>query len=125
MEPGGKTAKGRWHGWGTIAMPRGGGMEEFFIHGIYEMVYVKEGGVWKIKTCQFNRDITFPPGEGWVKPERLAAREPEENSAFLPGPSRTVDPSYGTGYIVRFHFKHPVTGKTTSEIKRNAAGKKR
>jgi hypothetical protein len=123
VEPDGNTAKGRWHGWGTIAMPRGGGLEEFYIHGIYEMVYVKEDGVWKIMTCQFNRDLSFAPGQGWVKPERIAARDPKKIAPFYPDLPQNVDPSYGTGYIVPFHFKHPVTGKATSEKKRNSSRK--
>jgi hypothetical protein len=124
VEPDGKTAKGRWHGWGVIAMPRGGGVEQFFIHGIYEMEYVKENGVWKIKVCQFNRILFFPPGEGWVKAERVATRNPKKIAPFSPDFAQTVDPSYGTGYIVPFHFKHPVTKKATSELKRNASRKK-
>jgi hypothetical protein len=55
----GKTAKGRWNGWGAIALPKGG-IEQIFIHGIYEMVYVKEGGTWKIKIFQFNRTYSVP-----------------------------------------------------------------
>lgn len=121
VEPDGETAKGRWHGWGVIAMPKGDGVEQFFIHGIYEMVYVKEGGVWKIKVCQFNRVLFFPPGEGWVKPERVVAVDTKKIDSFAPDFPRSVDPSYGTGYIVPFHFKHPVTGKVTSEVKRNSS----
>jgi hypothetical protein len=124
VEPDGKTAKGRWHGWGVIAIPRGGGVEQSFIHGIYEMLYVKEGGVWKIKVCQFNRTLFFPPGEGWVKPERVAAINPKIIAPFSPDLPRSIDPSYGTGYIVPFHFKHPVTGKATSEGKRNSSRKR-
>jgi|WetSurMetagenome_2_1015567.scaffolds.fasta_scaffold91322_2 hypothetical protein len=119
----GKTAKGRWHGWGMIAMPRGGGIEQFFIHGIYEMTYVKEDGVWKIKVCQFNRIFFFKPGEGWVKQERVAAINQKKVAPFSPDTPRSHDPSYGTGYIVPFHFKHPVTGKATSEVKRNSSRK--
>jgi hypothetical protein len=123
IEPDGKTAKGRWYGWGVVALPRGGGIEQFYMNGVYEVVYVKENGVWKIKILQFNRTLTIPPGEGWVKPERIAAKDPKKIQPFNPDLPRTVDPSYLTGYIVPFHFKHPVTGKLTTEGKRNSSKK--
>jgi hypothetical protein len=120
IEPDGQTARGRWQGWGVIALPRGGGIENFFIHGIYQVEYVKEGGKWKFKTLQFNRTYSLPPGEGLVKPERLVPMDPNK-IAVVPDLPRSVDPSYPTGYIVPFHFKHPVTSEVTSEGKRNAS----
>jgi hypothetical protein len=121
IEPDSNTAKGRWHGWGAIALPRGGGIEQFFIHGTYEVEYIKEGGIWKIKMLQFNRTYSVPPGEGWVKPERVAAMDPSKVLPFSPDLPRSVDPSYPTGYIVPFHFKHPVTGEVTTEGERNSS----
>jgi hypothetical protein len=37
---------------------------------------------------------------------------------------RIENSRYPSGYIIPFHYKHPVTGKETSEKKRNAASKK-
>jgi hypothetical protein len=124
IEPDSQTARGRWQGWGVIALPKGGGIENFFIHGIYEVEYVKEGGKWKFKTLQFNRTYSIPPGEGLVKPERLVPMDPNK-IAITPDLPRSVDPSYPAGYIVPFHFRHPVTGKVTSEGKRNASRRRK
>ena len=41
--------------------------------------------------------------------------------ADMVGPSFDVATEYPSGYIVPFHFKHPVTGNETSEKKRNKA----
>jgi hypothetical protein len=123
IEPDGKTAKGRWYGFGMVAMPVGGGIRQHFMAGIYECVYAKENGKWKIKMLQFNRTLSFPPGQGWVQPERIAAIDPKKIRTIVPDGQRTVEPGYPAGYIPPFHFKHPVTGKETTEKKRNAAAK--
>jgi hypothetical protein len=124
IEPDGKTAKGRWYSLGMIAMPAGGGVRQNFIIGSYENVYIKENGKWKIKILQFNRTLGFPPGQGWVQPERIAAIDPNKIHNIVPDGERTIDPVYPSGYIPPFHFKHPVTGKKTTEGKRNSSRKK-
>jgi hypothetical protein len=50
----GKTAKGRWYGYGPLAIPRGGGVSQSIHCGTYEMEYVKEDGKWKIKVFRWN-----------------------------------------------------------------------
>jgi hypothetical protein len=61
------------------------------------------------------------PG-GWQLPEDI-------NDKFLRGefddpdpqiPLDPDDPRYLNGYITPFHYRHPVTGKVTSEKKLNA-----
>ena len=37
---------------------------------------------------------------------------------------RDVNTNYPSGYIVPFHFKHPVTGRKSGEAKRNASFKR-
>ena len=34
-------------------------------------------------------------------------------------PAKGIEYAYPSGYILPFHFKHPVTGKSTSEVERN------
>jgi hypothetical protein len=121
IEPDGKSAKGRWYGFGMVAMPAGGGVKNNFMAGIYECVYVKENGKWKILKLQFNRTLYFPPNEGWVKPERIAAIDPNKIYSIKPDMPRTIEPGYPTGYIPPFHFPHPVTSKETTESQRNTA----
>jgi hypothetical protein len=36
-------------------------------------------------------------------------------------PPANIDTKYPSGYILPFHFVHPVTGKTTTEAGRNAS----
>jgi len=127
----GKSAKGRWYAFGGIVMP--GPVEESglqtvsrsFINGIYEIGYIKENGIWKILTIHW----TIPYGvriyDGWISPEDIAG--PMLQNQPDPGipsaePDIPLDPDdlrYVTGYILPFHFTHPVTGKPASESERN------
>ena len=118
----GKTAKGRWYGFGALALPYGKGVRQSFMSGIYVTEYVKEDGVWKFKKLQFDQAYTATPLEGWVKKERLAVLDPRQ--PLLPMKAdvpRTFNPRYPSGYIVPFHYKHPVTGKKTGENAWNAS----
>jgi hypothetical protein len=122
VDPEGKTAEGRWYGFGAVALPSDRGVRQFFMGGIYGGEYVKENGVWKIKRLRFDASYTAAPATGWVAPERLA---PAETRPAITGPQadvpRTFSPRYPSGYIFPFHYKHPVTGKKTSEEERNAS----
>jgi hypothetical protein len=116
----GKTAEGRWYGFGAVAIPRGKGVIQMLFGGIYTCKYVKEGGKWKILKIMWNPTYTCSPTEGWVKPERVAAGV----GASMSKPPRAdkrreLDTRYPSGYIVPFHYRHPVTGKETSERRHN------
>ena len=120
VAPNGKTAKGRWYGFGALAIPSPGGVRQFFMGGIYGGEYVKEDGKWKFKKLRFDQVYLATPAEGWVKPDKLVAVSPEVSFPRLEADiPRTVSSRYPSGYIFPFHYKHPVTGKKTSEKKRN------
>ena len=114
----GKTAKGRWYGFGAVSIPSSAGVRQIFMGGIYNGEYVREDEVWKFKKLRFDQIYTGTPAEGWVKPERLAKTSPQ---GALPGLKadipRKVNFRYPSGKIVPFHYKHPVTGKASSEKK--------
>jgi hypothetical protein len=116
VDPDGKTAKGRWYGYGAMAIPMDTGVRQAFLGGIYGCGYIKEDGKWKFLKLRF--DITYyaTPAEGWVKPERVAPistqSPPTIIEADIPRNFRT---QYASGYIFPFHYKHPVTGKETNE----------
>lgn len=126
VAPDGKTAKGRWYGFGAIAMPRGDRIGQNFMAGIYTVDYIKESGVWKFKNLKFDIVYFAKPLEGWVKPERqaTAGSAPNPHAVIKADVPRAYYATYPSGYIVPFHFKHPVTGKPTSENSWNASLKK-
>jgi len=131
VAPDGKTARGRWYAFGGVMMPSQpqDGIRQpisrSFINGIYEIGYIKEDGIWKILTIQWNIPYGVRIYDGWIMPEDIAG--PMLQNAPAPGnrsmvPDAPMDPNdlrYVTGYILPFHFTHPVTGKPTSEALRN------
>ncbi|OGN99699.1 MAG: hypothetical protein A2Y90_04855 [Chloroflexi bacterium RBG_13_52_12] len=129
----GKTAKGRWYGFGGIfSSDRGKVNGGSLTAGIYEMGYIKEKGVWKILSINW----VIPYGARiaeWTMPEDIGRRFIKGESAPRPAgagpqpqmpkadiPLDKTDLRYVSGYIFPFHFVHPVTGKPTTEGKRNA-----
>lgn len=127
VDPDGKTAKGRWYGYGKQALPEGGGVHQVCMSGIYEVDYIKEGGVWKIKILHWNTISYYRPKEGFVKPERIDAVDLRFPHVLAKPDSLPENPitSYPSGYIFPFHYEHPVTGKETSERAWNASLKDR
>ena len=117
VAPDGKTAKGRWFGYGPEAVPCKKGVYAHYLLGIYENEYVKEDGTWKIKKLDFKTIFTCPVGECWVKPDRLVP-QPATYEDLLEEPDiphttkeEKYPLRYPSGYIFPFHYKHPVTGK--------------
>ena len=131
----GKKARGRWYGFGGIFWSdRGKVNGGSLTSGIYEMGYIKEDGVWKILSINWVIPYGVRIPEGWAMPEDIGGRfvkgeasvpqtQGPRPEAPMPVPDIPVDPDdlrYVSGYIFPFHFKHPVTGKETSEAVRNA-----
>ncbi|MFA5310015.1 MAG: nuclear transport factor 2 family protein [Dehalococcoidales bacterium] len=124
----GLTGQGRWWGFGAMALVApGGGIMQALACGIYENEFIKEDGIWKLWKIKWVPVYSATPATGWVKPERIAKpqppREGEEGNVgdwWQPDkPAKGIPYSYPSGYILPFHFKHPVTGKNTAEEKRN------
>ena len=72
VDPDGRTANGRWYGYGAVAVPVDKQVIQRFISGIYGCEYVKENGIWKIKKLRFDQTYNATPARGWVEPERVA-----------------------------------------------------
>jgi hypothetical protein len=122
IEPDGRTARGRWYAFGGIFIPREGNVRRSFVSGIYEIGYIKENGVWKMLSIKWVIPYAVRIAEGWAMPEDV-------NAPYLAGQFRGPrpdididrnDPRYLSGYIFPFHYRHPVTGKETSEAEKNA-----
>jgi hypothetical protein len=125
VAPNGKTAKGRWYGFGLVAMSSGKATRQMFMGGIYGGEYIKEDGKWRFKSLRFDQIYTATPADGWAKPERTVAISPQATLPRLDADiPRKVNFRYPSGNIVPFYYKHPVTGKETSEKKYNATIKK-
>ena len=75
LDPGGQTAKGRWR---ALAMFGSFGGGATWAEGIYEMTYVKDGGVWKIQTLDYHSGFGAPYATGWVDPGERRARGPRD-----------------------------------------------
>jgi hypothetical protein len=113
----GKTAYGRWYGYGGILSRATQPLDPTMMAVIYEMNYIKDKGAWKILKLRLLMHYAYPtrlpqpPPDGKQSPPRMKL-DPDEWAEY--------DTRYPSGYIYPFHFKHPVTGKPTTEAKRNA-----
>ena len=132
VDPDGRTASGRWYAFGGVMMPtpaKEGEKVSFsrsFINGIYEIRYVKEDGIWKLLSINWVIPYGVRIKDGWILPEDIAGPMLKGQSG-APGPQIAADIPmdkndlrYVTGYIFPYHFKHPVTGKSSGEAARNA-----
>jgi hypothetical protein len=122
----GKTAKGRWYGFGAVVMPRRNGYFQDLASGIYTCEYIKENGTWKILKLMWN-PIYDGSGLNLIKDKPSVAMSRENSLVTHPlkfDEPRNIHTNYPTGYIVPFHYNHPVTGKPCSASRRNASRKK-
>jgi hypothetical protein len=117
VDPDGRTAKGRWYGFGANAFPQPDGkINPGWMNGVYENEYVKQDGKWKIKKIHWCMTFHCPYTVGWVEPSRRMDvkidRPYQRNSQLKPegGPEETLYPS---GFICPFHFNNPVSGRHT------------
>lgn len=113
VDTGGKTARGRWYGFGPHAIPTDEKVQAFFSCGVYENEYVKEGGRWKFHKIQWSRIFYCPYEDGWVKTPVARinfARVLGKDITKADRPTTIYHP-YPSGYLLPYHFKNPVTGK--------------
>jgi hypothetical protein len=117
VNPDGKTARGRWYGFGANAFPQPGGKINIgWMNGVYEVDYVKQDGIWKLKKVHWCMTFHAPWTVGFVDPEKRVDERidrPYQRSAQLKptgGPEETLYPS---GFICPFHFKNPVSSRAT------------
>ncbi len=65
LDPDGKTAYGRWRALATFGSP--GGLA-VWAEGVYEMVYTKDHGVWKIEKLDYYSGFGGSYDTGWAAP---------------------------------------------------------
>jgi hypothetical protein len=118
VAPDGKTAQGRWYGFGANAFPHEGGVSPNWMGGTYEVNYVKDDGKWKLKEVHWCMAFNATYGGSWVPEERrkdnLTNRPYDPDSELgkvsLPPAENALYPS---GYVCPFHFVNPVSGRKT------------
>ena len=110
VDPDGKTAKGRWYGFGCFAFDTDECVKPIWGSGVYENEYIKENGKWKIKKLHYNRIFMSPYEDGWVKTPVIKLQR-SAVSQNKPDRPTTVYKPYPSGYLFPFHYKHPITGK--------------
>ncbi len=98
----GNSAKGRWRGFSQTAKHQ---VDHFWALGVYENEYVKENGVWKIKSLHYYSRMKAPYDDGWAK-TALPRSIPRED--FPPDQAATADyENYPEFYRVPFHYANP------------------
>jgi hypothetical protein len=120
-----QTAKGRWYGYGTICSgPADAMINPTYMCVVYEMVYIKEGGVWKILKLEFQMHYAYKTLMPTAEKPVEKSEPPQEAMADMklsPDIWADYNTQYPSGFIYPMHFVHPVTGKETPENAYNAA----
>ena len=110
VSPDGLSATARWRDLGMLGQYK---QHAEWRDGIYENTYVKEDGVWKIRSLRLYMNFVAPyergwarlrPGEGLVQSEASKAFPPDRppTSSYQPFPETQLPP---------FQARHPVTGR--------------
>ena len=106
----GNSATARWRDLGMTGQYK---KHAEWTDGIYENTYVREGGVWKIKTLRLYVNFVAPyergwarlaPGEGVVQSEASKAFPPDRPPSSTPAPFPEVQ-------VPPFQATNPVTGR--------------
>jgi len=106
----GLSAKGRWR---ELAMLGHFGKDAYWGDGIEENTYVKDGGVWKIKSLRLYVNFIAPYEGGWARMKPAPADWRSDVAKAFP-PDRPPTASYRPfpePFVPPFHYKNPVTGR--------------
>ena len=104
--PDGRTARVRGTEIGMIGV---NGRSAIWSESTFENVFVKQGGVWKIKTLHLYPRFIVDAEKGWAKDARPVPG-PIKALPSTRGPSEKYD-IYPKFYVPPFHFVNPVTGR--------------
>jgi hypothetical protein len=106
----GRSATARWRDHGMLGQYK---QHAEWRDGIYENAYVKEGGVWKIRSLRLHVHFLAPYEKGWarLRPGEGLVRS-EASIAFPPdrGPSAEAR-AFPETQLPPFQARHPVTGR--------------
>lgn len=111
----GRSAKARWRDLGMLGQHK---QHAEWRDGIYENDYVKEDGVWKIKSLHLFVNFVTPVEKGWARMKPGESLVPSETSKKMPPdrPSTTRGvKAFPDTQIPAFHAANPVSGRAVTE----------
>jgi len=114
LDPGGKTARGRWQCFMCLNLGTTGEPNAAWGHGQFENEYVKEDGKWKFKKLRVFIAFQSPYEDGWLKTPFIGRTVPGQarpSIADKPFTEGNAHLGYQSGWVIPFHYKHPITGK--------------
>ena len=111
MAADGRRATARWRDLGMTGQYK---QHAEWRDGIYENAYVKDGGVWKIKSLRLHVNFVAPYEKGWARLRRgQALVQSEAAKAFPPDRAPTVSSrAFPDMQVPPFQAEHPVTGRS-------------
>jgi acetyl esterase/lipase len=120
VSPDGHTARSRSRELAMTGEYQGSGT---WSEGTYENSYVKQDGVWKIKSLHFYPTFITDYDQGWAKDAQPA---PEPSTKLPPdrGPTEVYE-IYPKAYVPPFHYPNPVTGKAPQYPQRDGRPSRR
>jgi hypothetical protein len=108
----GRTANGRWRLF-LMTGVSGSGVGGHWGEGVYENEYVKEGGVWKIRTLHWYGTFIAPYEGGWLNADPKAIDDYAMGRGVTPDrPASVSYEPYPGVFVPPFHYPNPVTGLT-------------
>ncbi len=117
VAPDGRTAKARWRG---LVLSGHLGKDAFWGEGPYENEYVKQDGVWKIKTLHWYQSMFVAYAGGWAKnKDANGARYVEDLTPDRP-PTIEYD-TWPTTNLPPFDFANPVMGARPTRAEGDAS----
>ena len=115
VAPDGRSATARWRDLGMLGQYK---EHAEWRDGIYENTYVKENGVWKIKSLHLYVNFVAPYEKGWARLKPGEGLAPSETSKSFPPdrPPTAVYKPFPDVQIPPFQAPHPVTGKRVKGV---------
>jgi hypothetical protein len=110
----GMSATARWRDLGMLGQYK---QHAEWRDGIYENTYVREDGVWKIKSLHLYVNFVAPYERGWARlREDEGLVQSEASKAFPPDrqPTESYQP-FPAVQVPDFQARHPVTGRPVGE----------
>jgi hypothetical protein len=105
VDPGGKTAKGRWRAFAYFG--RYGAGSGVWAEGVYEMQYEKRDGVWRIHRLTYHDGFGAPYATGWVNPGTASRRRGPRNLRHPADEERNMPcGGFPEACIAPFHYEN-------------------